>query len=104
MSNLPFLTYHSVKEGGINMEWCPRCERLVDVEHKVRKLGRSKSLVKITSTCTRCRTTLSARTMTAQAAGEIVKEEEEIKAEAQVSETKETKEPDAPDGLPNPSE
>ncbi|MBM3236944.1 hypothetical protein FJZ31_11690 [Candidatus Poribacteria bacterium] len=76
------------------MEWCPRCERLVDVEHKVRKLGRSKSLVKITSTCTRCRTTLSTKTMTAQAAEEIIKVEEEMKVEGQVSETEATKEPD----------
>jgi valyl-tRNA synthetase len=83
---------NQAKEGGINMEWCPRCERTVDVEHKVRKLGRSKSLVKVTSTCTRCRTTLSTKTMTAQAAEEIIKEEEERKAEAQVSKTEETEE------------
>lgn len=69
------------------MEWCPRCERSVDVEHKVRKLGRSKTLVKVTSTCARCRTTLSAKTMTAQAAEEIIKAEEERKTGAQVSET-----------------
>ena len=74
------------------MEWCPRCERSVDVEHKVRKLGRSKSLVKVTSTCARCRMTLSTKTMTAQAAEEIIKAEEEMKAEAQVSEAEEAKE------------
>lgn len=74
------------------MEWCPRCERLVDVEHKVRKLGRSKTLVKITSTCARCRITLSTKTMTTQAAEEIIKEEEERKTEAPSSKTEEAKE------------
>ncbi|HIE30024.1 TPA: hypothetical protein EYP66_22395 [Candidatus Poribacteria bacterium] len=74
------------------MEWCPRCERSVDVEHKVRKLGRSKSLVKVTSTCARCRTTLSTKNMTAQAAEEMIKAEEAARAEPQVSETEEGKE------------
>lgn len=69
------------------MEWCPRCERSVDVEYKKRRLGRSKSLVKVTSTCARCRITLSTKTMTNKAAEEIIKAEEEMKAEAQVPET-----------------
>jgi len=76
------------------MEWCPRCERSVDVEHKVRKLGRSKSLVKVTTTCAKCRMTLNTRTMTKEAAEEIKKADEEIKSGAQASEAEEAKKPE----------
>jgi hypothetical protein len=81
-----------IREGGIKMEWCPRCERTVDVEHKARKLGRSKSLVKVTTTCAKCRMTLSTKTMTKEAAEELKKADEEIKAGTQVSETEDGKE------------
>ena len=67
------------------MEWCPRCERSVDAEHKIQKLGRSKRLVKVTSTCARCRLNLSTKTMPKEAAEEMVKAPEEMKAEAQKS-------------------
>ena len=64
------------------MQWCPKCERYVDVNHKVQKLGRSKRLVKVITTCARCRTTLSTKRMTAQAA-ETLRESNTQTAETQ---------------------
>ena len=46
--------------------WCPRCKRYVDTKQKQNKAGRHGKLVKIVTTCGRCRTTLSSKTTSTQ--------------------------------------
>ncbi len=45
--------------------WCPRCDRYMETNQKVNKVGRQGKLVKIVVTCQKCRTTLSSKTTTA---------------------------------------
>ena len=54
-------------------QWCPRCQRHVQTAQKQTAIGRKKVLVKIITTCSRCRTTLSSKT--ARAAALVQKEE-----------------------------
>ena len=51
--------------------WCPRCKRYVDTQQKQNKVGRHGKLVKIVTTCGRCRTTLSSKTTSAQVVEQI---------------------------------
>ena len=44
-------------------QWCPRCKRYVETEQKQNKLGRRGNLVKLVTTCQKCRTTLSSKTV-----------------------------------------
>ena len=46
-------------------QWCPRCKRYVETEQKQNKLGRRGNLVKLVTTCQKCRTTLSSKTVSA---------------------------------------
>ena len=46
--------------------WCPRCKRYVETQQKENKVGKHGKLVKIVTTCGRCRTTLSSKTTSAQ--------------------------------------
>ncbi len=48
-------------------QWCPRCKRYVETEQKQNKLGRRSNLMKLVTTCQKCRTTLSSKTMSASA-------------------------------------
>ncbi len=51
--------------------WCPRCKRYVDTKQKQNKAGRHGKLVKIVTTCGRCRTTLSSKTTSTQVVEQI---------------------------------
>ena len=51
--------------------WCPRCKRYVDTQQKQNRVGRHGKLVKIVTTCGRCRTTLSSKTTSAQVVEQI---------------------------------
>ena len=51
--------------------WCPRCKRYVDTKQKQNKVGRHGKLVKIVTTCGRCRTTLSSKTTSTQVVEQI---------------------------------
>lgn len=73
------------------MLWCPRCERNVDMNRKVRKLGRTK-LVQVITSCAKCRTNLSTKTMTAEAADALINPPEEKADAAEVSEEEESEE------------
>ena len=44
-------------------QWCPRCKRYVETEQKRNKLGRRGHLVKLVTTCQKCRTTLNSKTV-----------------------------------------
>ena len=46
-------------------QWCPRCKRYVGTEQQQSKLGKRSNLVKVVTTCQKCRTTLSSKTMSA---------------------------------------
>ena len=46
-------------------QWCPQCKRYVETEHKQNKLGRRGNLVKLVTTCQKCRTTLTSKTVNA---------------------------------------
>ncbi len=48
-------------------QWCPRCKRYVETEQKQNKLGRRSNLMKLITTCQKCRTTLSSKTVTTPA-------------------------------------
>ena len=56
---------------GPQQQWCPRCKRYVETEQKQNKVGRHGKLVKIITTCGRCRTTLSGKTTSAQVVEQI---------------------------------
>ncbi len=51
--------------------WCPRCKRYVDTKQKQNKAGRHAKLVKIVTTCGRCRTTLCSKTTSIQVVEQI---------------------------------
>jgi RNA polymerase subunit RPABC4/transcription elongation factor Spt4 len=61
-------------------QWCPRCDRYMETEQKQTKLGRRGKLVKIITTCRKCRTTLSSKTTSAVVV-------EQMEAEATAKET-----------------
>ncbi|RKU38955.1 hypothetical protein C6496_03890 [Candidatus Poribacteria bacterium] len=46
-------------------QWCPRCKRYVETEQKQNKLGRRGNLVQLVTTCQKCRTTLTSKTVSA---------------------------------------
>ncbi|MBI1924968.1 hypothetical protein HYR99_12065 [Candidatus Poribacteria bacterium] len=46
-------------------QWCPRCNRYVEIEQKQTKLGKRSNLVKIVTICQKCRTTLGSKTTSA---------------------------------------
>ena len=46
-------------------QWCPRCKRYVETEQKQNKLGRRGNLIKLITTCQKCRTTISSKTVSA---------------------------------------
>ena len=46
-------------------QWCPRCKRYVETEQQQNKLGRRGNLVQLVTTCQKCRTTLSSKTVSA---------------------------------------
>ena len=49
-------------------QWCSRCKRYVETEQKQNKLGRrSNHLVRLVTTCQKCRTTLSSKTVSTSA-------------------------------------
>ena len=48
-------------------QWCPRCKRYVETEQKQNKLGRRGNLVRLVTTCQKCRTTLNSKTVSASA-------------------------------------
>ncbi len=78
------------------MLWCPRCERNVDVNRKTRKLGRTK-LVQVITTCAKCRTNLSTKTMTAQAAEALMNPPEENVDATETPEEEESEDTETPE-------
>ena len=46
-------------------QWCPQCKRYVETEQKQNKLGRRGNLIKLVTTCQKCRTTLGSKTVSA---------------------------------------
>ena len=46
-------------------QWGPRCKRYVETEQKQNKLGRRGDLVQLVTTCQKCRTTLTSKTVSA---------------------------------------
>ena len=63
-------------------QWCPRCKRYVEAEHKQNKLGRRGNLVKLVTTCQKCRTTLTTKTVSAS----TLEQQTESAAQKSVSE------------------
>ena len=55
-------------------QWCPRCKRYVETEQQQNKLGRRGNLMKLVTTCQKCRTTLSSKTVTIPPPDETVTE------------------------------
>ena len=52
-------------------QWCPRCKRYVETEQKQNKLGKRSSLVKLVTSCQKCRMTLSSKTVSASAVDQV---------------------------------
>ena len=52
---------------GTKQQWCPRCQRHVQTEQNQSYVGRQKQLVRIITTCIKCRITLSSKTTSAAA-------------------------------------
>ncbi|MCZ6678692.1 MAG: hypothetical protein O7E52_15775 [Candidatus Poribacteria bacterium] len=52
-------------------QWCSHCKRYVETEQKQNKLGRRSNLVKLVTTCGKCRTTLSSKTVSASVAEQM---------------------------------
>ena len=46
-------------------QWCPQCKRYVETEQKQNRLGRHGNLIKLVTTCQKCRTTLGSKTVSA---------------------------------------
>lgn len=51
----------------LQQHWCPRCNRYVETKQKQSQLGKQSNLVKLVTTCGKCRTTLSSKTVSASA-------------------------------------
>ena len=62
-------------------QWCPQCKRYVETEQQQNKLGRRGTLIKLVTTCQKCRTTLGSKTVSAETL-------EQIEAETTTDETK----------------
>ena len=51
----------------LQQQWCPRCGHYEDTEQKQTPLGKRSNLVKVVTTCKKCRTTISSQTVSAAA-------------------------------------
>ncbi len=47
-------------------QWCPQCKRYVETDQQQNKLGRRGTLIKLVTTCQKCRTTLGSKTVSAE--------------------------------------
>ncbi len=60
--------------------WCTRCERIMDIDLKIKKMGRGKvKLAQLLSICPKCRSTLHTQTTRLAAAEEALRKFEELR-------------------------